>query len=99
VGTGLHLLASDVEQHTGEVPSMLGVTKVTVNLLQLAVLLLRWTCTVTKDGILLPQPLNLVGGVSGTLLVRCCMLVLVVLYWRLNRYCVYLANEVIPEWK
>jgi hypothetical protein len=33
VGTGLHLLASDVEQHTGVVPSMLGVTKAMVNLL------------------------------------------------------------------
>jgi hypothetical protein len=33
VGIGLHLLMSDVEQHTGVVPSMLGVTKVTVNLL------------------------------------------------------------------
>jgi hypothetical protein len=33
VGTALHLLASDVKQHTGVVPSMLGVTKVTVNLL------------------------------------------------------------------
>jgi hypothetical protein len=33
VGTGLHLLTSDVEQHTGVVPSMLGVTKATVNLL------------------------------------------------------------------
>jgi hypothetical protein len=33
VGMGLHLLASDVEQHTGMVPSMLGITKATVNLL------------------------------------------------------------------
>jgi hypothetical protein len=33
MGTGLHLLTSDVEQHTGVVPSMLGVTKVMVNLL------------------------------------------------------------------
>jgi hypothetical protein len=33
VGTGLHLLMSDVEQHIGVVPSMLGVTKATVNLL------------------------------------------------------------------
>jgi hypothetical protein len=33
VGTGLHLLTSDVEQHTGVVPSMLGITKATVNLL------------------------------------------------------------------
>jgi hypothetical protein len=31
--TGIHLLASDVEQHTGVVPSMLSVTKATVNLL------------------------------------------------------------------
>jgi hypothetical protein len=30
---GHHLLVSDVEQHTSVVPSMLGVTKVTVNLL------------------------------------------------------------------
>jgi hypothetical protein len=33
VGTGLHLLMGDVEQHVGLVPSMLGVTKVMVNLL------------------------------------------------------------------
>jgi hypothetical protein len=33
VGTDIHLLMSDVEQHTGVVPSMLDVTKVTVNLL------------------------------------------------------------------
>jgi hypothetical protein len=33
VGMGLHLLTGDVEQHVGVVSSMLGVTKVTVNLL------------------------------------------------------------------
>jgi hypothetical protein len=33
VGTGLHLLMGDVEQHAGVVPSMLSVTKATVNLL------------------------------------------------------------------
>jgi hypothetical protein len=33
VGTDIHLLTSDVEQHTGVVPSMLGFTKATVNLL------------------------------------------------------------------
>jgi hypothetical protein len=33
VGTGLHLLSDEVEQHTGVVPSMLGITKATVNLL------------------------------------------------------------------
>jgi hypothetical protein len=33
VGTGLHLLSGEVEQHTGVVPSMLGITKATVNLL------------------------------------------------------------------
>jgi hypothetical protein len=33
MGTSLHLLTGDVEQHTGVVPSMLGVTKATVNLL------------------------------------------------------------------
>jgi hypothetical protein len=33
MGTGLHLLAGDVEQRTGVVPSMLGVTKASVNLL------------------------------------------------------------------
>jgi hypothetical protein len=31
VGTGLHPLPGDVKQHTGMVPSLLGVTKVTVN--------------------------------------------------------------------
>jgi hypothetical protein len=33
VGTDIHLLTSDVEQHTGVVPSMLGATKAMVNLL------------------------------------------------------------------
>jgi hypothetical protein len=33
VGTGLHLPTGDVEQHEGVVPSVLGVTKATVNLL------------------------------------------------------------------
>jgi hypothetical protein len=33
VGTGLHLLTSDVEQHACVVPSVLGVTMATVNLL------------------------------------------------------------------
>jgi hypothetical protein len=33
VGTSLHLLTGDVEQHVGVVPSVLDVTKVTVNLL------------------------------------------------------------------
>jgi hypothetical protein len=33
MGTGLHLLVSDVEQHTGVVPSMLGITKAMIDLL------------------------------------------------------------------
>jgi hypothetical protein len=33
MGTDIHLLMSDVEQHMGVVPSMLGATKVIVNLL------------------------------------------------------------------
>jgi hypothetical protein len=33
VGTGLHLLMGDVEQHASVVPSMLSVTKAIVNLL------------------------------------------------------------------
>jgi hypothetical protein len=33
VGTCLHLLMGDVEQYTGVVPPMLGITKMTVNLL------------------------------------------------------------------
>jgi hypothetical protein len=33
VGTDIHLLTSDVEQRTGVVSSMLGVTKATINLL------------------------------------------------------------------
>jgi hypothetical protein len=33
VGTDIHLLMSNVEHHTGVVPSMLDATKVTVNLL------------------------------------------------------------------
>jgi hypothetical protein len=39
MGTGLHLLTGDVEQHLGVVPSMLDITTATVKLLQLAVLL------------------------------------------------------------
>jgi hypothetical protein len=30
--------------------------------------------------------------------IRYCMPVLAVLCWRLNQYCMYLANEVIPVW-
>jgi hypothetical protein len=37
--TGLRLLPGNVEQQTGVVPSVLGITKVMVNLLQLTVLL------------------------------------------------------------
>jgi hypothetical protein len=33
MGTGLHFLVGDVKQHTSVLPSMLGVTKATVNLL------------------------------------------------------------------
>jgi hypothetical protein len=33
VGRDIHLLMGDVKQHTGVVPSMLGVTKVTINLM------------------------------------------------------------------
>jgi hypothetical protein len=39
VGTNIHLLTSDVEQHTGVVPPTLGLTKTTVSNLQLVVLL------------------------------------------------------------
>jgi hypothetical protein len=70
VGTDLHLLPSNVEQQMGMVPSMLGVTKATVNLLQLAVLLGRWTYTAAENDILMPQPLDLAGGGSVTLLIR-----------------------------
>jgi hypothetical protein len=70
VSTDLHLIRGNVEQQTGVVPSMLGVTKATVNLLQLTVLLRRWTYTAVENGILMPQPLDLAGGGSGTLLVR-----------------------------
>jgi hypothetical protein len=38
VGTSIHLLTSDVEQHTGVVPPMLGLTKSMESDLQLAVL-------------------------------------------------------------
>jgi hypothetical protein len=33
VGMDIHLLTGDVEQHTGVVPPMLGITKMKVNLL------------------------------------------------------------------
>jgi hypothetical protein len=39
VSTSIHLLTSDVEQHTGVVPTMLSLTKSTVSDLQLVVLL------------------------------------------------------------
>jgi hypothetical protein len=39
VGMDIHLLKSDVEQHIGVVPPMLGLTKSTVSDLQLTVLL------------------------------------------------------------
>jgi hypothetical protein len=39
VGMSIHLLTSDVEQHTGVVPPMLGLTKSTVSDQQLTVLL------------------------------------------------------------
>jgi hypothetical protein len=39
VGTDIHLLVSDVEQLMGVVPPMLGLTKLTISDLQLAVLL------------------------------------------------------------
>jgi hypothetical protein len=35
VSMDIHLLAGDVEQHMGVVPPMLGVTKMTVNILKL----------------------------------------------------------------
>jgi hypothetical protein len=38
VGTDIHLLSSDIEQLTGVVPPMLGLTKPTVSDLQFAVL-------------------------------------------------------------
>jgi hypothetical protein len=34
------------------------------------VLLSRWTCTAAEDGILMPQPLKLMGGGGGALLVH-----------------------------
>jgi hypothetical protein len=59
IGLNIHLLMSDVEQHTGVVPPMLDLTKSTVSDLQLAVLLCRWVRTAVEDGILMPQPLEL----------------------------------------
>jgi hypothetical protein len=69
VGTSIHLLTSDVEQHTGVVPPMLGLTMSTVSDLQLAVLLRGWARTIAEDGILMPQPLELVRSSGGVLLV------------------------------
>jgi hypothetical protein len=69
VGTDLDLLLGNVEQQTCLVSSMLGVTKATINLLQLTVLLGRWTYTTAENGILMPQPPDLTGGGTGTLLV------------------------------
>jgi hypothetical protein len=39
VGMDIHLLTGDVEQHTGIVPPLLGVTKMAISILKLAVLL------------------------------------------------------------
>jgi hypothetical protein len=39
MGTDIHLLTGDVEQHTGVVPPMLGSTKTTISILQLTELL------------------------------------------------------------
>jgi hypothetical protein len=71
MGTDIHLLMGDVEQHTSVVPTMLSVTKATVNLLYLTVHLCRWPCTTAEDGILMPQPPNLSCGGGGTLPVHC----------------------------
>jgi hypothetical protein len=60
---------SDVEQHTGVVPPMLGLTKSIVSDLQLTVLLGGWAHTSVEDGILMPQPLELLhDGPSGVAL-------------------------------
>jgi hypothetical protein len=59
VGTDLHLLMTNVKQLTGVVPPMLSLTESTVSNLWLTVLLRRWKCTATEDGIPMPQPLQL----------------------------------------
>jgi hypothetical protein len=48
---------------------MLILTKSTVSDLQLAVRLGGWARTIAKDGILMPQPLELTESSSGVLLV------------------------------
>jgi hypothetical protein len=68
MGTSIHLM-SDVKQHTGVVPPMLDLTKLTVSDLQLAVLLCGWVHTAAEDGILMPQPLELTRSSNGVLLV------------------------------
>jgi hypothetical protein len=60
MGTDIHLLMCDVEQLTGVVSPMLGLTKISIRYLQLTVLIRRWECTTAKNGILMPQPLQLV---------------------------------------
>jgi hypothetical protein len=69
VGTSIHLPTSDVEQHTGVVPPVLGLTKPTVSDLQLAVLHWGWAHTAIEDNILMPQPLELTRSSGGVLLV------------------------------
>jgi hypothetical protein len=68
VGTDIHLLMSDVEQHTGVVPPTLSLTKVTVSNLQFMVLLRRWKFTTVENGILMPQALQLTQSSGGALL-------------------------------
>jgi hypothetical protein len=51
------------------VPPMLSLTKSMVSALQLTVLLKGWARTTVKDGILMPQPLELVGSSIRVLLV------------------------------
>jgi hypothetical protein len=59
VGTDIHLLTCDIEQLTGVVPPLLGLTKTMIRDLQLVVLIQKWKCTAAEDGSLMPQPLQL----------------------------------------
>jgi hypothetical protein len=70
VGIGVHLLTCEVKLLTGEVPPVLGLTKVAVCDLQLQIHLHRLTCPMMEDGILSPKPLHRVQCECSLLDVR-----------------------------
>jgi hypothetical protein len=58
VGVGVHLLMGEVKLLVVVVPPVLSLTEAVVCDLQLTVLVRRCKCTTAEDGILMPQPLD-----------------------------------------